>query len=156
VVILTVVVLVFTASLVVSGQLLVNKHGQHGPDEAAGTHARQLLDKSDTIFQHLSCDDTLVNNCSQYIRNLSEMNTTRGRCTLGAIPIGGSLAGDHGEATTGTSSSNGTQQPDGFEEHIHDSLPYTGENFGFLHPNVEEMDAFLPSEMIDPSVFEGF
>jgi hypothetical protein len=68
----------FTASLVISARLLWTQHGNQPVDIAAMNHAKRLLKKTETIFQHLDYENSLVLSCWKYIRQLSIMCSFRG------------------------------------------------------------------------------
>ncbi|KAK5045067.1 hypothetical protein LTR84_010215 [Exophiala bonariae] len=125
----------FTASLVICGRWLLAKHGQNNPDEAAIAHCQKNLSKAQTIFRALNYDDALVESCSKYISNLSELFTSRG--PILSHETSGDLRSMAGESQSEDSSGQAN-------------------NASFF--NADGLDAFefLTSELLEPSAFEGF
>lgn len=69
---------VFTASLVISARLLWIQHEGKPLDPTALDHSKRLLKKTETIFQNLDHDNSLVLSCWKYIHQLSAMCHFRG------------------------------------------------------------------------------
>lgn len=70
--------IVFTASLAVSGRLLWAQHGQSIVDEVAVNHCKSLLSKAEEIFLKLDHENSLVLSCLEYIRRLARMCSLKG------------------------------------------------------------------------------
>jgi hypothetical protein len=68
----------FAASLVISARLLWTQHEGKPVDIAEVNHAKRLLKKTETIFQHLDYENSLVLSCWKYIHQLSVMCSFRG------------------------------------------------------------------------------
>ncbi|KAI5206943.1 hypothetical protein E4T38_03653 [Aureobasidium subglaciale] len=122
---------VFTASLVISARLLWAQHEGIPPDLTAINHAKKLLKKAETIFQHLDYENSLVLSCWKYIHQLSLMCNFR--ANPNGTPASASVLPDN--------ASNPASVTDPFV-----TMPLDADDL--------EVYQLFASEMFDPSIFE--